>query len=311
MNEKPLVSATILTYNSAETIEEALESIKNQTYDNLELVISDDGSKDNTVSMCEKWAEENHSRFRRIEILRSDSNVGISANVNRCLRACKGEWAKSLAADDIMMPDCISTYVDFVLSHPEYNIVLARLTPFRIAGGKKELSPTIPLDERFNYIEEFNNCDAHGQFRILLRDGCFLQAPTVFRRVAFTLEHPYNGIYKYEEDYPYWLMLTNQGYKLHILFKETVQYRIGNSLSHRTVDYYSRKYMSTRSLFFWNECYEYFRQENLLDAYNNYRRLLLKYELTEAFTQNKRNIFNSLKVRIMNFFVDRFSKYDL
>lgn len=57
--EQPLVSVSVITYNSAKTVLETLESIKAQTYQNLELIVSDDCSTDNTVELCRNWIEQN------------------------------------------------------------------------------------------------------------------------------------------------------------------------------------------------------------------------------------------------------------
>ena len=58
-----LISVCVDTYNAVDTVIETLESVKRQTYDNIELVITDDGSKDGTVDLCEKWIKENCGYF--------------------------------------------------------------------------------------------------------------------------------------------------------------------------------------------------------------------------------------------------------
>ncbi len=58
-----LVSVLVITYNSEKYVIETLNSIKNQTYNNLELIISDDNSQDNTINLCEHWVNENKSFF--------------------------------------------------------------------------------------------------------------------------------------------------------------------------------------------------------------------------------------------------------
>ena len=86
--EQPLVSVPVVTYNSANTILETLESIKAQTYPNIELIISDDCSTDNTIELCLEWLELYKERFTRTEVLTVEKNTGVSANVNRCWNAC-------------------------------------------------------------------------------------------------------------------------------------------------------------------------------------------------------------------------------
>lgn len=306
-----LVSVVIITYNSSQYVCETLDSIYNQDYNNIEVIISDDSSKDNTIEVVKEWLDKNGHRFVRSAIVTTPFNTGLPANCNRGIRASSGEWVKILAGDDLLMSNCISTYMSFVQSHPDNKVLFARSKPFRAIGNDKTYLTSVPSDDKLDYITKFNESSAHEQFRILLMDGCFIQAPTVFAQTSFLKDNPYPEKYKFEEDYPMWLGLTKKGIQLNILFEETVLYRTGESLSHRLSDYYSRNYMNTRSLFFWDKCIDYFKEEKMSLPYNKYRKILLKYELTEAFTQNKRSKFNSLKVRIMNFFVDRFSRYDL
>lgn len=80
---EPLVSVVVVIYNSSQTVIETLESIKAQTYKNIELVISDDDSKDTSVEICKKWVEKNKNRFVRTKIITHTPNTGTSANMNR------------------------------------------------------------------------------------------------------------------------------------------------------------------------------------------------------------------------------------
>ena len=76
-----LVSVPVLTYNAESFIEETLESIFNQTYQTIELIISDDCSKDNTVQIVEKWCAQPRviARFTDIKIITVPKNTGIPA----------------------------------------------------------------------------------------------------------------------------------------------------------------------------------------------------------------------------------------
>lgn len=65
----PLVSVSVITYNSAKTVIETLDSIKAQTYQNIELIVSDDCSTDNTVEICRDWLTKNEKRFVRMELI--------------------------------------------------------------------------------------------------------------------------------------------------------------------------------------------------------------------------------------------------
>ena len=79
-NESPLVSITVITYNSAKYVIETLESAKAQTYQNIELIISDDHSTDNTVKDCRQWIEKNKEWFIRTVLITIPENTGVPAN---------------------------------------------------------------------------------------------------------------------------------------------------------------------------------------------------------------------------------------
>ena len=95
-NQCPLVSVVVITYNSAQYVLETLNSIKEQSYSNIELIISDDCSKDKTVEICRDWLAKNKEKFVRTELITVEKNTGTSANINRGIKASKGKWIKSI-----------------------------------------------------------------------------------------------------------------------------------------------------------------------------------------------------------------------
>jgi len=107
----PLVSIIVITYNSGKYVLETLESAKAQTYRNIELIVSDDGSVDNTVEICRNWINVNKDRFVRTELITYPVNTGIPANCNRGLKASRGGWVKFIAGDDILVDYCIEKFL--------------------------------------------------------------------------------------------------------------------------------------------------------------------------------------------------------
>lgn len=120
--ECPLVSIVVITYNSAEYVLETLESAKAQTYQNIELIVSDDCSADNTVETCSRWIEHNKARFVRTKLITIEKNSGIPANCNRGVKAARGEWVKGIAGDDLISEDFVSKCLDGVIP-PEVGII--------------------------------------------------------------------------------------------------------------------------------------------------------------------------------------------
>lgn len=223
--EDPLVSVGVLTYNSAKTVLETLESIKAQTYKNIELIISDDASKDNTVEICKKWIDENKDRFVRCEVLTVPENTGIPANANRRIMASNGIWCKGIAADDVLLPDCIENFINYVNENPEAEIVFARLQPFKNV-----------LDEK-NFMQEGDygakwfceNLDTpEKQYHHLLNDF-YCHASTMFAKLSLVRSVKYDEDLRIIEDYPMWLRLTKVGVRFFYMDKIVAYYRISNA----------------------------------------------------------------------------------
>lgn len=104
----PLVSIAIPAYRHAAFIEECLASVYKQTYPELELVLIDDGSPDNTFEIASAFLEKYKDRFRRI-VLERNENRGVSANSNTCIERCRGEWVHLLGSDDVLYPDKVES----------------------------------------------------------------------------------------------------------------------------------------------------------------------------------------------------------
>lgn len=108
---KPLVSIHIITYNQIKFIHETLTSAIEQNYDNLEVIVADDGSTDGTAEVILEFAE----KFPNIMIpLVGGPNLGITANCNRGLKACKGKYIAFQGGDDILLPEKIFRQVEWM-----------------------------------------------------------------------------------------------------------------------------------------------------------------------------------------------------
>jgi len=107
MQNFPLVSVICLSYNHEAYVVEALNSVINQTYPNVELLISDDCSTDNSVEMIKNWLG-NHPE---VHFLVNEKNLGNTKTFNQLAKKAKGEFIIDLAADDILLPNCIEKQI--------------------------------------------------------------------------------------------------------------------------------------------------------------------------------------------------------
>lgn len=118
-NEEVLVSVCVPVYNGANTIEETIKSIIDQTYKNIEIIVVDNCSTDNTVSILRAIDDE------RLKIYVNDSNLGMAGNWNQCLKYVTGEYVHFVCADDLLHPECIRKKVDMLKENDDVSMVIS------------------------------------------------------------------------------------------------------------------------------------------------------------------------------------------
>ncbi|MFH2064828.1 MAG: glycosyltransferase [Pseudomonadota bacterium] len=241
----PLVSICVITFNSAKFVTETLNSAYNQTYKNIELIISDDCSIDNTLKICRKWIDENGSRFVRCVLLTSLKNEGVTINFRKSIEVSNGMFLKHIAADDTLCPDCIKDNVNFCMTHPSAQIVHSVSYVYRNIINKENF---FEIRNGAPHIFLSNKIQANDQYTYLLRHF-IISSPTLF------LKKDLYNIYNYDveipdiEDVPFILNLTRNGIKLWFMNIHTVNYRIhDDSICHNKQPgrIYSRYFIKRR-----------------------------------------------------------------
>jgi glycosyltransferase involved in cell wall biosynthesis len=105
--ENSLVSICIPIYNGQKFLETCLDSAIGQTYRNIEIIIVDDCSTDNTLDIVDKYV----AKDSRVKLFRNEKNIGLVANWNRCIELSAGEWIKFLFQDDVLTSNCIEVMI--------------------------------------------------------------------------------------------------------------------------------------------------------------------------------------------------------
>ncbi|MDR1952202.1 MAG: glycosyltransferase family 2 protein [Elusimicrobiota bacterium] len=121
--QEPLVSVIIPAYNHEKYVQESIHSIINQTYKNIELLVLDDGSKDNTWTKICQMKELCEKRFVRVDF-DAWQNQGICLTLNKMIDKAKGKYIYLIASDDLAKPAAIQKQVDFLESNSEYGQVM-------------------------------------------------------------------------------------------------------------------------------------------------------------------------------------------
>ena len=237
MEEKmPLVSVAVITYNSSKYVLETLESIKAQTYQNIELIVSDDCSTDNTIQICKEWIEKNKARFVRTQIVTIEKNTGVSANCNRAEDACQGEWVKLIAGDDLLLPNCVTDFVEYVKKNFDAVYVFGKV---KFLGGTKD-----NIDYSLFALET-----AEEQLKKLVL-GAWVPACTCFYdRIRSKKEGlRFDERIPMFEDTPKWINVLKKGIPLSFIDKYVCVYRIGHNESLSSGIKYSQSFMRSKRL---------------------------------------------------------------
>lgn len=214
--EQPLVSIIIVSYNHGKFLKENLDSIKAQTYPNIQLIVADDASMDNSVQVFEEWLKENNypatKNFHK-------KNTGLATTLNECIEHVKGKYVKMIAADDYLHPESIEKCVEELERlGEEYGMVF---TDTWTINEKSEITNDITdYNVNKNLTKE--------QFREKLLEGNRIAALTVLMRktaVKNTGDYPTD---LFIEDYYRWLKINEQ-YWIAYLPDKLSYYRLHSS----------------------------------------------------------------------------------
>lgn len=195
--KQPLVSVVIPCYNHENFVQDCIQSVIDQTYKNIELIIIDDGSKDNSVFKIQEMLEKCENRFVHFEF-RHRENKGLSATLNEALEWCKGEYYSAIASDDILLKDKIENQINLFLDNNEK--VVAVFGNVHFIDESNKIIGSSKITE--NIIYKFNQVIMHEHW---------LYAPTQLLKTKAVRDV---GGYKSGmliEDWYMWLKLSKNG----------------------------------------------------------------------------------------------------
>ncbi len=212
-----LISVIVITYNSSRYVIDTLESVKAQDYRNIELIVSDDCSTDDTFDRCRRWVEANAGRFVRTAVVQTSRNGGICANYNRGLQEVRGEWVKYIAGDDMLMPDCISEFVKATVKTEEKMLV---------CGTLHFINSTDTTESRM-VSTQFGSMTVSEQREFLVKEGTVIEGPALFLETE-TLRRMggFEEQYPFVEDWPLCMKYLMSGLRIGLVEKYLIRYRV-------------------------------------------------------------------------------------
>lgn len=200
MNKQPLVSVLIAAYNVERYIDELLNSVINQTYKNLEVIIVNDGSKDNTENIINKFIEKDS----RIRLINNQKNMGFIHSLNVGLPLTKGEFIARTDADDIVKPDWIEKIVKAMENNPE---IIAMGSYLEIISDSGLLTKYNKTGDIWRNPLDHNSIIREMLFRNPIHNNTMIMRKEVYHKYKLT----FNYDYKHAEDYKFWYDVSKLG----------------------------------------------------------------------------------------------------
>jgi glycosyltransferase involved in cell wall biosynthesis len=211
---RPLVSVLVPSFNGARYLEEALESLLAQTYPNIEIILLDDHSEDETQAVAAKYQG-------RIEYIRQPKNLGIYDNVNVGIERARGDLIATYHADDIYLPNIVEAEVAYLEAHPEVGAVFCADILVDAEGreyGRVSLPEELRGNRPLDYPTVLN--------ALLSYKNRFLVCPTAMVRASV---HRDVGNYRQDRyrntaDLEMWLRIGRR-YRIAVLEEHLMKYR--------------------------------------------------------------------------------------
>ena len=227
-SNQPLVSIIISCYNHQDYITPCIESVVNQTYSNIELIVIDDGSSDKSADILEQLSQKYHFSFERQE------NMGLTRTLNKALAKAKGKYIAPIGSDDILMLDKTEKQVAFLEERDDIAVVGGSIICIDDHG-------TIKQKQRINHYHE-------ADFKtVFLTPKQIPPAPTVMIRADILAEVNGFSTESNLEDLDLWLKITHAGYKIVVMNDIFAYYREHSSNSYKNYQFMTESLMKTYS----------------------------------------------------------------
>jgi alpha-1,3-rhamnosyltransferase len=214
---RPLVTAVLVCWNHARFVRAAVESVIQQTYPNIQLIVFDNGSTDGS----RRELEALHAEHGFMLVLQD--NIGLVRTLNRGLTMAQGQFFAGLSTDDVWLPRKTEIEVDYLMGHPDVQLVAGQIESID-ANGRPSPVPTVKRWGEPTFAE-------------LMSKGNYVPGPTVMCRTAILRELDGYDESVRIEDYTLVLKLTHLGHRIVVLPDSLTLYRShGANWTGRSID---------------------------------------------------------------------------
>ncbi|WP_122640357.1 glycosyltransferase [Romboutsia sp. Marseille-P6047] len=221
MNE--LFTVIIYAYNNLQYLKECVDSVLEQDYSNIELLITDDSSKDFNINLINKYINDNKRiNISKVTINRNEKNLGIIKNLNKAISISSGKYMMNLACDDKLHDNTVITSVVNCFNKTNALAITGFLEWCNIDMTKS--GEYYPDRCTMDYV---NNNPPLNLFKLLCNRNFLVGPGFSYQRELINKYGYYDEDYTLLEDYPRYLSLSRQGCNIHFIDKVLVCHRYG------------------------------------------------------------------------------------
>jgi glycosyltransferase involved in cell wall biosynthesis len=211
MSSEPLVTVLIPSYNHEKFVGISIESLQKQTYKNLQIIIIDDCSTDDSVNKIKPYLLD-----PRIQLITRTKNIGSSYSSNEGIALAKGKYFCMLSSDDVFVPEKIRMQVDLLEKDSRLGAV------FSMAGFIDERGESLELRSPFRFFE-YSRHDWLN--RLFYKGNCLCHPSIMIRTEAYKIVGGYEPMYRSLGDYYMWIKLLGQ-FEIKVLKDNLILFRI-------------------------------------------------------------------------------------
>lgn len=227
-----LVSIIMPTYNAEKTVVESINSIRAQTYQNWELLVTDDCSTDDTMNILRSFSEID----TRIKIYSNPKNLGAAAARNNSISHSNGEFIAFLDSDDIWLPEKLEKQISWMIKNPQANFSFTAYELIDVNGKK------------LNKLIDLQGDNVHFSYRDMLLKRATLGCSTVMLKKT-SFDDIAMPLIRTGQDYALWLKLLKQGERAYLINEVLMQYKImPNSISRNKIKKAMRQWQIYRDI---------------------------------------------------------------
>lgn len=214
--KSPIVSVIMASYNHGSYVQAALQSVLDQSFQDFEIIVTDDGSSDDSVERIRSI------RDPRIRLICFASNQGACAATNHCIQNAAGKYVAVMNSDDLWCHEKLSKQLDILEKQTEVSAV------FTNAQFVSEDGTDFAAEDRPNFFDVFSqeNRDHGAWLRSLFFGGnCLCHPSILIRRVCYDVLGRYNNNYRQLPDYDMWIRFCKQ-FQLFVISEKLVRFRL-------------------------------------------------------------------------------------